>query len=255
MANEQFTQLPTVATAQMTDIICAVQGYVSPSVIGTSVQETLAQVLSLFQSNTIFSYSGNPNGHVAGTTFNLCWDTADKILYVCTTSGSTSTAVWTPCMGPLATYQVIMGNGVSSPPSPVTITAGSNISVNQAGGLLTISATGFPGLGLANVTTPTQAMSANNGYLANDPASLVTFTLPAVAAFGSYIYVVGNSSMGWIIDQNAGQNIQVGSVSSTVGVGGSVASTNQFDSIQLVCTVANTTFTTLGGVQGNLTIV
>jgi hypothetical protein len=46
-------------------------------------------------------YAGNPNGHVAGvaavvgTSAPSCvWDTSDKIFWVCTTTGSTSTAVW-----------------------------------------------------------------------------------------------------------------------------------------------------------------
>jgi len=103
MATEQmYTSLPTVGSAQMTDIICAVQGYVSPSVLGTSVQETLQQVYNLFQAGIIQTYAGNPNGFVAGQTYNLLWDSADKYLWVCTTTGTAGTAVWTlPIPGPL----------------------------------------------------------------------------------------------------------------------------------------------------------
>jgi hypothetical protein len=95
MSNEMFTQLPTTTAAQLTDIICAVQNYVSPSSPGTSVQQTLAQVVSLAQANLILNYPGNPNGNLAGTTYQLCWDSVDKIMYVCTTSGNAATAVWT----------------------------------------------------------------------------------------------------------------------------------------------------------------
>jgi len=100
MAVEQrFTDLPTVGTAQLTDIICAVQGYTaSPLNLGLSVQETLQQVYNLFQQNIISSYPGNPNGNLAGTTYQLCWDTVDDILWVCTTSGTSSTAVWMECI-------------------------------------------------------------------------------------------------------------------------------------------------------------
>lgn len=91
---EMFTSLPTVATAQMSDIICAVQGYVNPSNLGLSVQESLQQVYNLFQSNIILFNSGNPNGAVAGTTYQFCWDTLNSTLYVCVTSGTSSTAVW-----------------------------------------------------------------------------------------------------------------------------------------------------------------
>src|ERR1700681_3495217 len=95
MSTEMFTQLPSVTNAQLTDIFCAVQGYVSPSTPGTSVQETLQQVFTLMLSNTILHNAGNPNGVVAGTIYQFCWDTTNNILYVCTSSGSTVTAVWT----------------------------------------------------------------------------------------------------------------------------------------------------------------
>ena len=49
--SERFTELPTTTAAQLTDIICCVQGYVSPSVLGTSVQETLGQILTLFKAS------------------------------------------------------------------------------------------------------------------------------------------------------------------------------------------------------------
>lgn len=107
---------------------------------------------------------------------------------------------------------------------------------------------------IVNVTTPTQAMVASTIYVANDPTSLVTFTLPATASFGTIIQVVGNSSNGWTIAQNAGQSINFGNKASTVGVGGSVSSSNQFDQITFFCVVANTTWNTTGAV-GNLTIV
>lgn len=48
MSAEMFTSLPTTSAAQLTDIICAVQGYESPSVLGISVQETLGQIATLF---------------------------------------------------------------------------------------------------------------------------------------------------------------------------------------------------------------
>lgn len=48
------------------------------------------------------TYAGNPNGNVAGNagtsislTNSMLWDTTNKILWLCTTSGTASTAVWT----------------------------------------------------------------------------------------------------------------------------------------------------------------
>lgn len=287
---ERWTDLPSASSATMSDIINAVQGYVSPAVLGTSVQETLQQVYNLFQANIILFFSGNPNGHVAGTTYTFCWDTLDSILYLCTTSGTTSTAVWTAItsnpaavvppslggtgvasptahtlpvaegssnyhfLGPLTNGQLLIGS-TGADPVPGTLTAGTNISIANAAGTITVSATGLAGIGWVVVTGTSQAMTADTGYIANN-AGLVTLTLPSTAAVGTIIYVQGLGSGGWSVAQNVGQNIQIGSISSTVGVGGSVSSTNQWDSVTLLCVTANTTWTALGAPQSSgLTIV
>jgi len=141
--------------------------------------------------------------------------------------------------------QIPIGNGTNY--TLATLTAGPGISIANAAGSITISGTGS-GIGWTEVTTTSQAATADNGYVTNN-AGLVTVTLPATAAFGTAISIIGKGAGGWSIAQNSGQNIQVGSVSSTVGVGGSVASSNQFDSIDLLCTTANTTWTVQGGGQ------
>lgn len=225
MANEKFTQLPTVSSSTLADIIAAVQG-------GVSVQQTLAQVLALVSSSVILHNAGNPNGAVAGTTYIFCWDTTNSILYICTTSGNASTAVWTKV---------------------ITITAGSGITISQAGATITISASGS-GVTWNEVTGTSAAMVSNNAYTASN-AALVTLSLPTTSSYGDVIYITGKGAGGWSIAQAAGQQIHIGSSASTVGVGGSVSSTNQYDSVQLFCSVANTTWTTLGGGQGNLTVV
>ncbi|MDD5211391.1 MAG: hypothetical protein PHV62_03185 [Sulfuricurvum sp.] len=390
------------------------------------MQETLGQVLTLMQSNIIQHYAGNPNGNVAGTTYGLCWDTTNTLLYICTTSGNAATAVWTTAgsvstpvtlaqggtsksltasaggivwcdadsmeilagvaaagkmlqSGNLATPswstptwpsasgtsgQLIISNGTnnvySTPtypntggtagsviisdgtnkinstslwpntvgsagkiirsdgtvnayttstfadtyavstllyasssnavtglattnraalstnatgvptwlaltdgqlvigstagaPAAGTLTAGPGISIANTSNTITISGTGS-GIGWTEVTGTTQAMVADSAYVANN-AGLVTLTLPATAAFGTAIVVLGKGAGGWSIAQNAGQNIQVGNTSSTVGVGGSVSSTNRYDSISMICITADTTWSQYGAPQGNLTIV
>jgi len=98
-----------------------------------------------------------------------------------------------------------------------------------------------------------QAIATNNSYTANN-AGLVTFTLPAAMVFGGVVEIVGKGAGGWLIAQRAGQTMFYGSSTTTPGVGGSIASTGQFDSIKFVCTVADTEFTVIAAV-GNQTIV
>lgn len=40
--------------------------------------------------------AGNPNGTTAGVLNWLCYDIVNKILYICTISGTTTSTVWTP---------------------------------------------------------------------------------------------------------------------------------------------------------------
>lgn len=97
-------------------------------------------------------------------------------------------------------------------------------------------------------------MAVNNGYIIDNGASLVTATLPATAAQGSIFEIAGKSSGGWKVGQAASQVINFGSTASTSGTGGSIASTNQYDCVRILCVTANTTFVVLSSV-GNLTVV
>ena len=133
-----------------------------------------------------------------------------------------------------------------------TITAGTGISVTAGANTITIASTAgsFAWSREAGAAIP---MVAGHGYI-NTNAGLTILTLPALAAVGDTFAVMGESAAGWAIAQNAGQNIQFGSLSSIVGAGGSLASTNSYDTISLVCRVANITFQVISAV-GNITIV
>lgn len=87
----------------------------------------------------------------------------------------------------------------------------------------------------------------NHGYI-NTNAGLTTFTLPVNAAVGDVIEIAGEGAGGWTIAQNALQSIIYNPLISTVGIGGSVSSSNRYDTIKIVCTVANTTWTTTANI-------
>lgn len=111
----------------------------------------------------------------------------------------------------------------------------------------------YPGgvVAWTDVTGTSQAMSANNGYTANS-LSLVTLTLPSTCPYGKVFRVVGKGIGGWKIAQNAGQTIHYGNVNTTTGVSGFISSSDQYDCVELLCTVANTAFTVINGPQGDL---
>ena len=103
------------------------------------------------------------------------------------------------------------------------------------------------------VTSTSQTMSVNTGYIANNSA-LVTATLPSTSAVGDLVWIVGKGSGGWQIAQNSGQKIHFGNQDTTTGSGGHLDSSNQYDTIQLLCTSANTDWTCTGISQGNIEV-
>jgi hypothetical protein len=113
---------------------------------------------------------------------------------------------------------------------------GVTITVNASNQLEAIDG----GLIWIDVTGTTQTMVANHGYTA-DNASLITFTLPAMAAYGSLMAVQGKGAGGWTIVENTGQTIHWGNISTTTSTG-SLSSVARYDTVYLLCIVANTDF-------------
>jgi 3D (Asp-Asp-Asp) domain-containing protein len=148
--------------------------------------------------------------------------------------------------------QVLLGATSANPAfATLTSTAGTIAFTTGANSLnLDVVSGGTP---WTDVTGTSQAMAANNGYIA-DNASLVTLTLPTTIAQGAMIRVAGKGAGGWIIAQNTGQLVHFGSVTTTSGATGSLASTNQYDQIDLLCVTANTTFVVRSSI-GNITYV
>lgn len=219
------------------------------------VKSTIAQLIGAYPSLLSMASLTTAANQFLYTTAEDIWEASSISAFgrsLVALSGANSSVIVTDETGAvsmsssLTDGQLLIGV-TAGKPIPATLTAGPGISIANAAGAITISGTGS-GIGWTEVTGTTQAMVADNGYVANNGA-LVEFTLPATAAFGTVINLVGKGAGGWLIAQNAGQNIQIGSVSSTVGVGGSVASSNRFDSLELLCTTADTTWTILGGGQ------
>ncbi len=161
----------------------------------------------------------------------------------------TTGATGVPVLTALATDgQVIIGS-TAGVPAAATLTAGAGISIVNAGNSITIAAT--DSTPWVDQTTTPVTIAAGTGYIANN-AGLVTLNMPATAAVGDEFQVVGQGAGGWLLQSNTGQIINLGSSPTTVTTG-SLASTNRYDGVKLVCTVADTTFVVLYAV-GNLTV-
>lgn len=134
-----------------------------------------------------------------------------------------------------------------------TIVGAGTVSTSATGSTLTITG-GSAGFAWNNTTGATQAMAAENGYIDNGSGSPTVFTLPSTATVGQRVAVQGSGTGLWSIAQNAGQTIHFGVVNTTTGVGGSLAATNRYDAIFLICNVVDTDFV-VQSVMGNITYV
>lgn len=170
------------------------------------------------------------------------------------TSGAGSTV--TIAVGSAVCDSVNTDSGTATPSSGVlTIAGGGDVTTSGSGSTVTVTCSGGGGgLTWNESTGSTQAISVNNGYIANY-ATLLTFTLPATASVGDVVRVIGLGDGGFKIAQNASQYIQWDeSTTTTTGTGGYLASTDDNDAVELICTVTNNGWGVLSS-KGNITVV
>lgn len=148
--------------------------------------------------------------------------------------------------------QVVIGSTGASP-VPGTIGSGTGITVTNGAGTISIATSGADHW--VDETGSSVTMAVNTGYTSDDGAALVTFTLPTTSAIGDWVEINGKGSGLWKIAQASGQQINVGTLSSTLGATGSVASVNQFDCVKLRCITANTIWNVVYQQSSGLTVV
>ncbi len=245
----KISALPAAASVNLTDILPEV----SPAVGGTTYQATFQQVYDAFalggaaltrtnDTNVTLTLGGSPTTALLNaTSITAGW------------TGSLSVARGGTGQTTYTNGQLLIGNTTGNTLAKATLTAGAGISVTNGTGTITIATTGG-GLTVNNVTGTSSAMTVESLNIANN-AGLVTLTLPTTAAVGDVIEIRGSGAGGWLIAQNANQIIHVGSAASTTGAGGSVASTNRYDCINLTCVVANNEFVSSGVQSAGLTVV
>lgn len=156
----------------------------------------------------------------------------------------TGVPAWTASM---TNGQVLIGSTGATPTLGV-LNAGAGISILNGAGSITILSGGL-GSWLAAPATPVPAV-VNTGYYVTDAAQ-VTFTLPVTAPAGSIVAIVGNGAGGWILKPGAGQTVKVLAASA----GTSITSAEQYDCIEVICTVADTTWVARSMVTTGFTIV
>jgi len=198
-------------------------------------------------ANDLAAVEGLGTTGVASRTAADTWATSsitqNALLYGSATQGLTN-------LGPLTNGQLAIGS-TGNPPSAATLTAGAGITITNGAGSITITNTGAAPTWQA--VSAGGALSVDNGYICIAPGGALSFSLPATSAVGDEVELVLDGATSWTITQGAGQSIRFGLFTTTVGAGGSLASTAQGDAVRIVCSVANTKWNVLSAV-GNLTV-
>lgn len=165
----------------------------------------------------------------------------------------TTTSAGVPQATALATDGQLIIGSTAGAPAAAALSAGTGVSIVNGSNSVTINVVGG-GFTFTDITGTSQTATVNSGWTTNN-AGLVTVTLPSTAAYGSIVWIVGKGAGGWRIAQpNAGSVIHYGNQNTTTGVTGRLDSTNRYDAIQLLCTVADNEWTCTGISQGNITV-
>ena len=102
-----------------------------------------------------------------------------------------------------------------------------------------------------NLPGTTQTAVINDGYIISNSA-LTTVTIPATVPEGAVFGIAGKGAGGWVVQMNAGQTCNLGHTATSSG--GTLASTNQWDTVQILCVTANTNFAVIS-VLGNIALI
>ncbi len=124
---------------------------------------------------------------------------------------------------------------------------------NPGTSTLTITSSATPGTTWSIITID-QTAAVNSGYFCNKAGTLL-LALPAVSATGDIIEVVNkNTALGIQFTQAAGQQIQLGNSSTTLGAAGTLTSSDVGDTLKLVCYTPNTIWSVVSAI-GNWSVV
>jgi len=226
-------------------------------ILGSSI---ISQFLVSANASTGVILRSNGANFVASTATFADTYAASTLLYassINTVSGlatNTSSVLVTNSTGVPTWVQMINGQtligSTGATPSANFIGVSGNLSTGTGPTTFTISTEGMANYSFVDETTTSRTLTPFQCMVA-DNAGVVTGTIPASSNFGDVFEIVGKGTGGWKLQANAGQTINLGSSPTTVA--GSLASTNQYDAIQVVCVTSNTTFVARS-VIGNITV-
>lgn len=145
--------------------------------------------------------------------------------------------------GPSPTIQFTTDDGSVATPAAGNInvlTPGSGtqgIATSAAGSTITIRLT--TGVGTWQSITASQTLEDDHGYFCVSPGGALALLLPPASAQGDEIEITLDGAASFSVTQGAGQSIRLANAVTTSGMGGSITSTQQGDTLRMVCQTPN----------------
>jgi hypothetical protein len=153
--------------------------------------------------------AGNPNGNVAGNANvngapDQCWDTTNKLLYICTTTGTTSTAVWTSVVG-ASTSQFAGGTSTGAANAQVVATTTPAGFAKTPGQIVTFTVGPGPNTGATTLNVDGTGVSAINktGPVPLTGGELTVGEFVSVIWTGT-VYLIQSAQLGQLATMNIG---------------------------------------------------
>lgn len=151
---------------------------------------------------------------------------------------------------PAVPIQFTTNSGIAVPAANnLNIFGAGSITTSGAGSTVTISVSGS-GIAWSTISA-SQALVVQNGYFCISPGGALSLSLPATSVIGDIIEITLDGATSFTVTQGAGQSIRLGNLSTTVGVGGTLTTTQQGDTVYMVCQTANLKWNVLSS-MGNL---
>jgi len=186
---------------------------------GQAPQIKMAELANVSSSATgsglasMYSYAGNPNGHVAGVAAvagvspaDLCIDVANNLLYFCSTTGNAAAAVWNPASGQAVNFVGGTSTGLANaqvvtPVSPAGFSLVAGYSITFTPGIANTGATMLAVSG----TAATACRKVSGGVLVAFAGNEFIANVPVTMAFNGTYWVLQVGVLGATAFLNLGQ--------------------------------------------------